>query len=132
MNTNENRLGVHLLDDAELEKVGTRVVGGNFDAAANLTSTLLGIAALATAAFCACMSPENRRSWQDTFMSNFSRRTASDVNDQAGDIEEGQGDANAAENLGNIELALDSSQNTDAEAIAAVRVIAFGTWTCNG
>lgn len=132
MNTNMNRCGVQILDDADLEKVGPNVVGGvDFDAAANLTLTLLSIAGIAAAAFCACMDRTNRQSWWNTFMDNFSRPTVANTAEQASDIETGQGDTNAAVNLGNIEITLDNSQNTDAVAITRVQTIAFGTWTCN-
>jgi hypothetical protein len=131
MNTSNNRNGVHALDAADLEEVGASVVGGvDFDAAAQLTVNLLTCAAIATAAFCACMNRDNRRAWWQTFMDNFARPTVANTADEAGNIEAGEGDTNAAVNLGNIELTLDNAQNTDPQAIANVEVIAYGTWTC--
>jgi len=79
MENNENRAPILVLDEAELNLVGSRVVGGNFETAVYLSAaavTILG----PCLGFCYwAMNPTNRRDCWNIFMSNFRRATVASV-----------------------------------------------------
>jgi hypothetical protein len=121
MSTNEIRNGIHILDDADVAKVGGKVTGG-FEVTSTFVLEVLSIAAIVTAAVHHCMNPTNRQEWYTTFMSNFNRQTVADVSHQADLSEPG---SDPSEYFDAIEAVLESGQS-DAQATASVRVIAGG------
>ena len=132
MNTQNKRIGIDVLSDADMEKVGTHIVGGiSFKDGADLTLTLVSIAGLVSAAFCACMNPENRLDWWNSFISNFNRTTVAGTADAAGDIESASGDLTAASYLETVNNTLDNASISNVNAITAVQTIMGGTWAAD-
>jgi ABC-type glucose/galactose transport system permease subunit len=124
MNTQKNRYGVHTLDDADLEKVGSTVVGGiEFENAVELTGAILGIIVIVVGAFNSCMNPVDRKTWWTTFMSNFARASVAAAAGGAGDIESQAGDIASARTLDSFQTALQSSAS-DQSAILSVQTTA--------
>jgi hypothetical protein len=121
MKINENRDGIHVLDDSDLEKVGARIAGG-FEVTSTFILEVLSIAGIVLAAVHHCMNPTNRQEWYTTFMSNFNRQTVADTTHQADLSETG---SDPSEYFDAIESVLDGSQS-DSQATASVLAIAGG------
>jgi hypothetical protein len=79
MENNANRSAILVLDEAELNLVGGRVVGGNFETAVYLSAAAVAILGPCLGFTYWVMNPTNRRDCWSIFMSNFRRSTVAAV-----------------------------------------------------
>lgn len=79
MEIKENRGDILVLGEAELELVGGRIVGGNFETAVYLSAAAMAILGPCLGFTYWAMNPTNRRDCWNIFMSNFRRATVATV-----------------------------------------------------
>lgn len=79
MEINENRGDILVLGEAELELVGGRIVGGNFETAVYLSAAAMAILGPCLGFTYWVMNPTNRRDCWNIFMSNFRRSAVATV-----------------------------------------------------
>ncbi len=84
MKRNENHVNILVLDEAELNLVGGRIVGGvSFQDALYMSAAAAALLGPALGYCYWLMNPANRRTCWSIFMSNFNRQTVASITQAA-------------------------------------------------